>query len=267
MCNANNHPPGCNCGWGGVWYGGGGGGDFAQWLFNKPKPVRKIGLQVATLSELSGGITHPNAACPVCGAPVYYYESSYGGRVYFDELGPPWPKHPCTANEPVSSPRSPANKSSREDWKPFGGVTISEKAGAVGVYSATGTTLGKKISICFRSSQVVMADIFRYRPVSPGLFEVSILDYDSTKKNWLVWSGMAVVDPARLTDALSCSIIHSHPDPAIKKKIKAEPKKEMPKCPVCTSCVREDRLITHVEKVHKIIFICVDGVVSGRMAL
>lgn len=22
--------------------------------------------------------------------------SEYGGRVYFDELGPPWPKHPCT---------------------------------------------------------------------------------------------------------------------------------------------------------------------------
>src|SRR6185436_1907844 len=39
---------------------------------------------------------NPNARCPVCGADVYFYQSPYGGRVFFDELGPPWPKHPCT---------------------------------------------------------------------------------------------------------------------------------------------------------------------------
>ena len=41
---------------------------------------------------------NPNARCPVCGASVYFYQSPYGGRVFFDELGPPWPKHPCTDN-------------------------------------------------------------------------------------------------------------------------------------------------------------------------
>ena len=39
---------------------------------------------------------NPNAHCPVCGEPVFFYQSPYGGRVFFDELGPPWPKHPCT---------------------------------------------------------------------------------------------------------------------------------------------------------------------------
>lgn len=43
----------------------------------------------------------PNANCPVCGASVYFYQSPYGGRVFFDELGPPWPKHPCTDNPVV----------------------------------------------------------------------------------------------------------------------------------------------------------------------
>ncbi len=38
---------------------------------------------------------NPNTTCPVCGEQVFYYENSYGGRVYFDSLGPPWPKHPC----------------------------------------------------------------------------------------------------------------------------------------------------------------------------
>jgi hypothetical protein len=42
---------------------------------------------------------NPNAHCPVCGAEVYFYQSPYGGRVLFDELGPPWPKHPCTSSD------------------------------------------------------------------------------------------------------------------------------------------------------------------------
>lgn len=41
---------------------------------------------------------NPNARCPVCDASVYFYQSPYGGRVFFDELGPPWRKHPCTDN-------------------------------------------------------------------------------------------------------------------------------------------------------------------------
>lgn len=38
----------------------------------------------------------PNAVCPVCGAWVFFYANETGSRVYFDEIGPPWPKHPCT---------------------------------------------------------------------------------------------------------------------------------------------------------------------------
>jgi hypothetical protein len=48
---------------------------------------------------LFASFTDPNATCPVCGARVFYYESPYGGRVFFDQLGPPWPKHPCTDSE------------------------------------------------------------------------------------------------------------------------------------------------------------------------
>lgn len=269
MCNANNHPPGCNCGWGGVWYGGGSGGDFAHWLFNKPQPVRKVGLQIATMSDLSGTVTNPNATCPVCGAAVYYYESSYGGRVYFDELGPPWPKHPCTNHVATSSIRPSASKWNEEGWKPFRDVTISEKAGIPGVYSVTGATLGRKMSICFRSSKVVMADIIRYRHKSSGMFELSILDYDSTKKNWLVWSGMAAVDPAQLLESLTCSVIHYQSEPVENEKSKRSEIKrtDMISCSVCTSKVREDRLTRHMEKAHKIIFVCVDKIVSGQMLL
>lgn len=40
--------------------------------------------------------TVPNARCPVCGALVFFYQNSAGSRVFFDDIGPPWPKHPCT---------------------------------------------------------------------------------------------------------------------------------------------------------------------------
>jgi len=42
--------------------------------------------------------TDPNAICPVCGATVFYYQNASGSRVFFDALGWPWPKHPCTDN-------------------------------------------------------------------------------------------------------------------------------------------------------------------------
>lgn len=44
----------------------------------------------------------PNAICPLCGAAVYFYSNEAGSRVYFDEIGPPWPKHPCM--DSVGSP-------------------------------------------------------------------------------------------------------------------------------------------------------------------
>jgi hypothetical protein len=51
------------------------------------------------------GITTPNATCPVCKTRVYFYASPDGGRVYFDELGPPWQKHPCMDIAPSAGTR------------------------------------------------------------------------------------------------------------------------------------------------------------------
>lgn len=78
-CNAWNHAPDCSCGWGGTFYGQGyrdGAGDSWHW-------------------QRSDSYTVPNARCPKCSVNVYFYRSPFGGTVYFDDLGPPWPKHPC----------------------------------------------------------------------------------------------------------------------------------------------------------------------------
>jgi hypothetical protein len=54
---------------------------------------------------------------------VYFYKSPYGGRVYFDDLGPPWPKHPCTDHVRTDSHPSGELKKfvakKETGWRPF----------------------------------------------------------------------------------------------------------------------------------------------------
>lgn len=116
MCNAHNHHIGCNCGWGGD---GHQGYAYIEALFNQQ---RLISHQI-DFDEYDSYV-NPNAICPVCGASVYFYQSSYGGRVYFDELGPPWPKHPCTIDEykiPDFNRSENVNTPQwiKHGWKPF----------------------------------------------------------------------------------------------------------------------------------------------------
>lgn len=91
MCNAANHPPGCRCGWGGDGH-----------LGRKPEHGGGSLWPPVELHWSSyRSFVNPNARCPRCGADVFYYQSPDGGRVFFDEMGPPWPKHACTDSRGV----------------------------------------------------------------------------------------------------------------------------------------------------------------------
>jgi len=61
----------------------------------------------------------PNAKCPVCELPVYYYQNQHGSRVFFDAPGWPWPKHPCTDNgrEVVRLASGDPEARSRATWE------------------------------------------------------------------------------------------------------------------------------------------------------
>lgn len=113
MCNAWNHPPDCCCGWGGdgqvggfggYGYGGGRGSSFRTTFEGEVFEFPFVTYP---------SYVNPNARCPVCGADVYFYQSPYGGRVFFDDLGPPWPKHPCTDNPVVRHHFSSAESRAR----------------------------------------------------------------------------------------------------------------------------------------------------------
>lgn len=125
MCNAWNHPSGCTCGFGGeghlgrrgssTYFNGVGSGNYS-W--------------VPPIVDSYESYVNPNASCPVCGAIVFYYKSPDGGSVFFDELGPPWPKHPCTdrSSRPRAISREAADRIRKvqrryawqsEGWEPF----------------------------------------------------------------------------------------------------------------------------------------------------
>lgn len=74
----------------------------------------------------SHAFTIPNATCQICGAKVFYYEHPNGARVLFDQLGPPWPKHPCyeagqaiKPNVIVQTTAAPALGWERDGWQPL----------------------------------------------------------------------------------------------------------------------------------------------------
>lgn len=102
MCNSWNHSPACTCGFGGE---GHSGRSYSGRVASGPT-IRTGAAQVVLHSsswwDVSGAYdsyVNPNAHCPVCGESVIFYQSPYGGRVFFDHpLGSPWPKHPCTDN-------------------------------------------------------------------------------------------------------------------------------------------------------------------------
>lgn len=81
MCNAWNHPATCSCGWGGLTVGA-----FAG---HQRRDAHQARVLISNFTASS--------ACPVCRSPVFFFRDLNGGSVYFDELGPPWPKHPCTS--------------------------------------------------------------------------------------------------------------------------------------------------------------------------
>lgn len=96
MGRGYNHWSFCTCGWC-VNYGG-----YSRPLikFNWKSDLIKETRDNQRLSKLREyfSFTCPNAICPNCHSQVYYYQNSYGSKVFFDELGKPWPKHNCSSD-------------------------------------------------------------------------------------------------------------------------------------------------------------------------
>ena len=97
----HNHYADCTCGW-----------CLKYASARRSKPPYWSEARTPSFTSYAS-FTIPNATCPACGDSVFFYQSPSGGRVFFDELGPPWTKHPCTDN-----PRLPVSRLTAESAPP-----------------------------------------------------------------------------------------------------------------------------------------------------
>ncbi len=133
MCNAFNHPRSCKCGWGSdgmVGYSN----SYDNYLDSELSALAK-----AYAFRAGSSSTQPNYQCKCCGAKVYFFQSSSGGKVLFDALGQPWPKHDClgitylrkkeklniSSNEWINVSGLCATPSWKENQSMFSGVVTS----------------------------------------------------------------------------------------------------------------------------------------------
>lgn len=190
MCNAWNHPPGCTCGWGGEGHAG-----HSSYTGYSSFIERETRWWAAPLTSTYSSYINPNACCPVCGAPVFFYQSPSGGRVFFDELGPPWPKHPCTDNSSRPAPiarmdtsqSSPSSASpntytwQRAGWQP---LTIRSVVGIDKNFLKVTGTLGDE-NICLYIQRLVEhhvhvdplseRSLVQLKPSTANTYELSFL--------------------------------------------------------------------------------------------
>lgn len=111
----HNHPAYCAC------------------RFCQPRnPAKESHITTDLISAV--GTCHSYTApmiCSACGDAVFFYQSKHGGRAIFDELGPPWPKHPCSdgaravqLTASVATDQSLPNR--RYSWEAAGWLPITD---------------------------------------------------------------------------------------------------------------------------------------------
>ena len=250
MCNAWNHPQNCSCGWGGGGYSG-----------RSAKPLSTpaaYGGWFMSLTNTYASYVNPNASCPVCGAAVFFYQSDRGGRVFFDELGPPWPKHPCTNN--ISQPgRLPATSSLADQptpyawqcagWQPF---IIEAVTGIDKDYlKLTGVSQGRHLTLYLRRvvehhrhHQMLSAhNLAQIKALTDSHFQLSILLPQGSPITLNVYSLLAQARDGRSTPANSATPNHSddrkpssiEPSAPRKHTVQRSPKKHTERLPTTTT--------------------------------
>lgn len=196
MGRGYNHKPWCTCGW--CSSSGRGNRHTCTSVVSSAGSIQESVYErfgISPIVPTYESYTIPNARCPVCGALVFFYQSANGGRVFFDALGPPWPKHPCTSKESskrIYNPKAVAAIQPVEEkrvfswvdegWYPF---NIQESYKDKGWYKIFGTLHGENLSfyVCKRKKDPMLArgELHKYlgliREVRVGVWELNVFGY------------------------------------------------------------------------------------------
>jgi hypothetical protein len=179
MCNAANHSRFCPCGFGGETGAGGrrGGGYSSSVATIEPVSPRWAEGRVESYVTPT--------SCPVCRERVWFYQSPYDGRVFFDRLGWPWPKHGCTdhSREPRRAARGHASALSpqaepawrNDGWEPLFSVDTWTRHERLRI---TGSLRGQFLQLYLPGSELFDrgSPVFlRELAGKPDLFEITFL--------------------------------------------------------------------------------------------
>ncbi|HVR54975.1 MAG TPA: hypothetical protein VMS38_34970 [Pseudorhodoferax sp.] len=190
--------------------------------------------------------------------------------MFFDDLGPPWPKHPCTSGDNNAAPIAKPRPWQKHDWKPLSSVSIDKSKNHEAVYALSGTNNHSPYKFYFSAEEIVMAEIVRYRPTKPGQFEISILDYNTTNTDWLVWSGTAFTNEnsAAASKPVSKAVIHTHEvEKSIAEKNVRPEQDVLIQCPDCQSKLNPRNFLRHLLIQHQYIPMGSVKKITGRIVV
>ena len=135
---------------------------------------------------------NPNARCPICDARVYFYQSPYGGKVFFDELGPPWSKHGCitSSKDPVKAKGTDTTsmfqpKWVRFNWKPF----ICKTSESSSNLQEITLICEKEIVICYglsKNVKIKSGSLVYLRNINHTYLEASLLLNNNIPKTFIL---------------------------------------------------------------------------------
>jgi len=182
-----NHYYWCNCGWCVK--------DRGYRYISEEKISNSISiLQIETYESF----TVPNVKCKCCGDEIFFYQSPFGGKVFFNELGHPWEKHccepKCCGKEIASIPYERLDKyriiNSRKEpiWKQEGwipAIYIKHESYDISIVKITLKAMDnyQEYSFLISSKSFFLLKnreglIVNFKSIDTNIFEISFYYYD-----------------------------------------------------------------------------------------
>ncbi len=187
-------------------------GGGKKYFYTPPKQgIQSNNSSVSAPRSRPARWAEPNASCPVCGAPVYFYRNEAGSKVYFDEIGPPWPKHPCIDLSGLTTPV----KGASEEPQPTGRASWSGGSGYT-AYTVHDSVSGDKRTLLrlerlHETDRVELWDVEGELRPRPGQLifasEISISYFDLGQMS-------VIYRPAASATTPSPGVVHQTPDSA-----------------------------------------------------
>lgn len=258
MCNAWNHSPGCNCGWGGVNYGNDDHSRVGSLLSSQIQD-----LVTCSSSDKDDPKTFLTL-CPWCNDSVYYHTNGYGDSVYFDSLSYPWQVHECFKNywesKKANNKKESGQTKNQSLYRDF--FTISEDQqkrliligaihqvphvifGEILIYRATEKALAKQIEITVQDLREIYGHLYVQELGGIKIFSLEEIEQKQKKQSLILGS----LNSEHLTITKSTPKTNIFNKYLTLNSTKTVNPNQLINCPKCHQRIKKNRLDKHISK-------------------